>query len=80
MENHTPPFKARLGIFIVVGIAIFVMAIFIIGKQQNLFNPVFKITTNFRNISGLQAGNNILLLMIQPYRSTCLSEEMCNSL
>jgi phospholipid/cholesterol/gamma-HCH transport system substrate-binding protein len=59
MENHTPPFKARLGIFIVVGIAIFVMAIFIIGKQQNLFNPVFKITTNYYNVSGLQAGNTI---------------------
>ena len=59
MENHTPPFKARLGIFIVVGIAIFVVAIFIIGKQQHLFNPVFKITTNFKNISGLQAGNTI---------------------
>ncbi len=59
MENHTPPFKARLGIFIAVGIAIFVIAIFIIGKQQHLFNPVFKITTNFSNISGLQAGNTI---------------------
>jgi len=59
MENHTPPFKARLGIFIVVGIAIFVVTIFIIGKQQHLFNPVFKITTNFKNISGLQAGNTI---------------------
>jgi phospholipid/cholesterol/gamma-HCH transport system substrate-binding protein len=59
MENHTPRFKARLGIFIAVGIAIFVMAIFIIGKQQNLFNPVFKITTNFYNVSGLQVGNNI---------------------
>ena len=59
MENHTPKFKARLGIFIAVGIAIFVIAIFIIGKQQNLFNPVFKITTNFYNVSGLQVGNNI---------------------
>jgi len=59
MENHTPPYKARLGMFIAGGIAIFVIAIFIIGKQQHLFNPVFKITTNFRNISGLQAGNNI---------------------
>jgi phospholipid/cholesterol/gamma-HCH transport system substrate-binding protein len=45
--------------FIAGGIAIFVIAIFIIGKQQHLFNPVFKITTDFRNISGLQAGNNI---------------------
>ena len=59
MENHTPKFKARLGIFIAVGIAIFVITIFIIGKQQNLFNPVFKITTNFYNVSGLQVGNNI---------------------
>jgi phospholipid/cholesterol/gamma-HCH transport system substrate-binding protein len=59
MENHSPQFKARLGIFIAGGIAIFVIAIFIIGKQQNLFNPVFKITTNFYNISGLQVGNNI---------------------
>jgi len=59
MEKHTPRFKARLGTFIAGGIAIFVMAIFIIGKQQNLFNPVFKITTNFHNVSGLQAGNNI---------------------
>jgi phospholipid/cholesterol/gamma-HCH transport system substrate-binding protein len=59
MENHTPRFKARLGIFIAIGIAIFVTAIFIIGKQQNLFNPVFKISTNFQNVSGLQVGNNI---------------------
>jgi phospholipid/cholesterol/gamma-HCH transport system substrate-binding protein len=59
MENHTTHFKARLGIFIAVGIAIFVTAIFIIGKQKNLFNPVFKITTNFYNVSGLQVGNNI---------------------
>ncbi len=59
MENHSPQFKARLGIFIAIGIAIFVIAIFIIGKQQHLFNPVFKVTANFNNISGLQAGNSI---------------------
>ena len=59
MENHTPQFKTRLGIFIAGGLAVFVIAIFIIGKQQNLFNPVFKITTNFFNVSGLEVGNNI---------------------
>ncbi len=45
--------------FIAGGIAVFVIAIFIIGKQQNLFNPVFKITTTFLNVSGLQVGNNV---------------------
>lgn len=59
MENYTPAFKARLGLFIAVGLAIFVIAIFYIGKQQNLFNPVFKVTTNFYNVSGLQVGNNV---------------------
>jgi phospholipid/cholesterol/gamma-HCH transport system substrate-binding protein len=59
MDNHTPKFKARLGMFIAGGIAVFVIAIFIIGKQQNLFNPVFKITTAFLNVSGLQVGNNV---------------------
>lgn len=59
MENYTPKFKARLGFFIAGGIALFVIAIFFIGKQQNLFNPVFKVTTSFYNISGLQVGNNV---------------------
>jgi len=59
MDNYTPGFKARLGIFITIGIAIFVIVIFIIGKQQNLFNPVFKVTTNFFNVSGVQVGNNV---------------------
>jgi phospholipid/cholesterol/gamma-HCH transport system substrate-binding protein len=49
----------RLGLFVAGGLAIFVLAIFIIGKQKNLFNPVFKLTTTFYNVSGLQVGNNI---------------------
>jgi len=59
MDNYTPTFKARLGLFIAVGLAIFVIAIFYIGKQQNLFNPVFKVTANFQNVSGLKVGNNV---------------------
>ena len=59
MDNHSPQFKVRLGLFVVGGLALFVLAIFIIGKQKNLFNPVFKLTTTFYNVSGLQVGNNI---------------------
>ena len=59
MDTHTEKFKVRLGLFIIGGLALFVLAIFIIGKQQNLFNPVFKISANFRNVSGLQVGNNV---------------------
>ncbi len=45
--------------FVAGGLALFVLAIFIIGKQKNLFNPVFKLTTTYYNVSGLQVGNNI---------------------
>jgi len=59
METHTKNFKVRLGLFVAGGIALFVIAIFIIGKQKNLFNPVFRLTSAFYNVSGLQVGNNI---------------------
>src|SRR4030043_1962180 len=59
MDTHTSKFKFRLGLFITVGSALFAIAIFIIGKQENLFDPVFKLTTTFYNVSGLQVGSNI---------------------
>ena len=59
METHSEKFKIRLGLFITGGLALFVLAIFIIGKQKNLFNPVFKISAKFYNVSGLGTGNNI---------------------
>jgi phospholipid/cholesterol/gamma-HCH transport system substrate-binding protein len=59
METYTQKFKVRLGMFIAGGLALFVLAIFIIGKQKNLFNPVFRINSTFNNVSGLQVGNNI---------------------
>ena len=59
MDTHTQKFKIRLGLFITGGLALFVIAVFLIGKQKNLFNPVFKLTTTFYNVSGLQVGNNI---------------------
>lgn len=59
METHTEKFKVRLGLFIIGGLALFVLAIFIIGKQQNLFNPVIRVTADFKNVSGLQVGNNV---------------------
>jgi len=59
MDTHTQKFKIRLGFFVIGGLTLFVLAIFIIGKQKNLFNPVFKLTTTFYNIGGLQVGNNV---------------------
>ncbi|RZJ68285.1 MAG: MCE family protein [Flavobacterium sp.] len=59
MNAKSANFKVRLGLFVSVGILLFFLAIFFIGKQKNLFDPVFQLTTNFRNVSGLQVGNTV---------------------
>jgi len=59
METHTSKFKVRLGLFIAAGLLILIVAVFIIGRQKNLFVPVYELTTTFYNVSGLQVGNNI---------------------
>jgi len=59
MDTTTLKFKARLGLFILVGVALFLLTLYILGKSKNLFNPVFKITTDFQNINGLEVGCNI---------------------
>jgi phospholipid/cholesterol/gamma-HCH transport system substrate-binding protein len=59
MDTQTSKFKIRLGLFIAGGLALFVIAIFLIGKQKHLFDPVFKLTATFYNVSGLQVGSNI---------------------
>jgi phospholipid/cholesterol/gamma-HCH transport system substrate-binding protein len=59
METHSNKFKVRLGLFVAGGLALFIVSVFIIGKQKNLFNPVINLTTYFYNVSGLQVGNDI---------------------
>jgi len=59
MDTHSEKFKIRLGLFVAIGLALFVLAIFVIGKQKNMFNPVFSLKTTFYNVSGLQVGNNV---------------------
>ena len=49
----------KLGIFVIVGITIFVLAVYFIGNRQNLFGNSIKIHSVFKNVSGLQTGNNV---------------------
>lgn len=51
--------KIKTGIFTLVGIALFVLAIFLIGSRKNMFGDTFMIYGTFRNVGGLNVGNNI---------------------
>jgi len=53
--------KIRLGIFISAGIAVFITAIYFIGEKQQLFRSTFRLSGVFKDVAGLQAGNNVRL-------------------
>lgn len=49
----------RVGLFITVAFVLFIIAILLIGREQNLFRPNVRITTVFSNVKGLKVGNNV---------------------
>jgi phospholipid/cholesterol/gamma-HCH transport system substrate-binding protein len=54
-------YKVRLGIFISLGIAVFIFAIYFIGEKQQLFRSTFRLSGVFKDVAGLQVGNNVRL-------------------
>lgn len=53
--------KIRLGLFISIGIAVFIIGIYLIGQRQHLFRSTFRISGVFEDVAGLQAGNTVQL-------------------
>jgi phospholipid/cholesterol/gamma-HCH transport system substrate-binding protein len=51
--------KAGVGIFVSLGLVLLIAGIYFIGKKQQLFNHTFRISGIFKDISGLQVGNNV---------------------
>ena len=58
MEKSTTQ-KMRLGIFVIIGLMLFVLAIYFIGEKQKMFGETNKLSAIFNNVSGLQLGNNV---------------------
>jgi phospholipid/cholesterol/gamma-HCH transport system substrate-binding protein len=52
----------RLGIMVLVGFILLVVAMYIIGDKQNLFGSTFEVSANFKNVNGLTEGNNVRLV------------------
>lgn len=49
----------KLGLLIVAGLVIFTLGIFFIGNKQNLFGDSIMLSSVFKNVNGLQPGNNV---------------------
>jgi phospholipid/cholesterol/gamma-HCH transport system substrate-binding protein len=53
--------KIKLGIFISIGIIVFLSGVYFISERQQLFRSTFRVCGVFRDVAGLQAGNNVRL-------------------
>lgn len=45
--------------FVILGLTLFVVTIYFIGKNKNLFGSTFHLKSQFKNVSGLKVGNNV---------------------
>lgn len=51
--------KIRLGIFVIIGLTLFVLAVYFIGSKQQMFGKTEHLKAVFNNVAGLQLGNNV---------------------
>jgi len=58
MKKHTSN-KIGLGLFVAAALILFIIGIYYVGERQQIFRETSHITTVFRNVNGLQPGNNV---------------------
>ena len=58
MKRETPN-NIRLGLFVSIGTAILIVALYYIGSKRDLFSKTILISSQFYNVNGLIAGNNV---------------------
>ncbi|CAN5262235.1 MlaD family protein [soil metagenome] len=58
MKNKTID-NSKLGAFVLAGLLFLVFALYMIGKNRNLFGSTFVLKADFQSVSGLVAGNNV---------------------
>ena len=51
--------KIKLGLFIFIGALLFILGIYYIGNKQKIFGNTFRISGIFKDVNGLQVGNNV---------------------
>jgi phospholipid/cholesterol/gamma-HCH transport system substrate-binding protein len=57
--------NVKLGIFVLAGLVMLIFALYMVGKDTNLFSKNYALKVRFDNVSGLMVGNNIRYAGIQ---------------
>jgi phospholipid/cholesterol/gamma-HCH transport system substrate-binding protein len=61
MESKEYRQNLKLGLFVLSGIALFLISVFYIGSERNVFNKTFTVSAIFKNVEGLTEGDNVWL-------------------
>jgi phospholipid/cholesterol/gamma-HCH transport system substrate-binding protein len=65
----TPARLVGVGIFVLGGLLLFTLGLFMIGSRQMLFAKKFVLYTEFKKITGLQPGAIVRVSGARPERS-----------
>ena len=57
--NKGEGFVWKLGLFIILGVFLLVISIYLVGEQKNMFGSTFQLKSQFKSVSGLKVGNNV---------------------
>lgn len=61
MEDQEFKQNIKLGAFVLIGLVLFAVALFFVGKETTFFNRTFTISAVFKNIEGLKEGDKVWL-------------------
>jgi phospholipid/cholesterol/gamma-HCH transport system substrate-binding protein len=61
MKSKEVQQNVKLGIFVLGGLVLFFVAVFLVGSENNVFNKTFTVNAIFKNVEGLKEGDNVWL-------------------
>lgn len=61
MEKKEIAQQIKVGAFVLAGLTLFLVSIFFIGSENNIFSKTFTVAVVFKNVEGLKSGDNVWL-------------------
>ncbi|RAW01768.1 MlaD family protein [Pseudochryseolinea flava] len=61
MKTEDAKQNIKLGLFVLIGLVLFLLTVFFIGSENNVFSKTFTVHAIFKNVEGLKKGDNVWL-------------------
>ncbi|MBI4240516.1 MAG: MCE family protein [Candidatus Rokubacteria bacterium] len=64
-DRRQPAYQIRIGVFILVSLAVFLGLVYLLGAQARLFEPKYNLVAEFTEVGGLISGATVRLAGVQ---------------